>query len=411
MTAAKSAVLDFADSLKIPMVVHPRGPSVTSENINTPFEPASQVRRDNFPELGRPLLSSVTSSTFEPNFINLSASPGTGTLASSSLSPPPLAPPLFATVISSSTPVFVPTSDVSISTLNPFIPHGPLETISITTPYNVPAGAITLGPFTRALTATLLSLSSTSFTPTTTSFTPPPSPWATSIGSLPVASAVDAGNPRPSGSRSTDATLVVALPGSLGAVAAILEGYGLHGTCGENAYEECVWLSVLTSTASPEGTRFPKLFGGCWGSGQLRKKMTAPISAPSEDTMNHEHAVQQSGEMIRRAYLDVESGIQSEYEKAEDTSAMSRHASSARACYGGPPPVPSLPSSMALTSDLSVSRRRQAEDGGVRIAGGRPGADDQADTGSHRTIMAWEYLQRDSARVELPFDFTNIQGI
>ncbi|PSR74045.1 hypothetical protein PHLCEN_2v10168 [Hermanssonia centrifuga] len=47
MTTVKRAVLDFADSLNIPME-RSRDSSVTGENINTPSESSFQVRRDDF---------------------------------------------------------------------------------------------------------------------------------------------------------------------------------------------------------------------------------------------------------------------------------------------------------------------------------------------------------------------------
>ncbi len=164
---------------------------------------------------------------------------------------------------------------------------------------------------------------------------------------------------------------------------------------------------IVTSTASPDGARSAKLFGGegRWGRSLFRGKPTASISAPIEDTLNHEHDIQQSAAMIRRASCDVEDSGQTDPEKHEENSAISRHATSTGACYGGPhsdptdpPPVPSLPSSTvdrsaAMTSEVSVSghpisgrRPRQEEDGGVRIAGGRSGADDQSVGGSLDTL-------------------------
>ncbi|PSR74708.1 hypothetical protein PHLCEN_2v9587 [Hermanssonia centrifuga] len=113
--------------------------------------------------------------------------------------------------------------------------------------------------------------------------------------------------------------------------------------------------------------------------------MSAPISAISEDVLNHEHDVQQSGSMIRRVSWDVKDGRQAESDISEKTSPMSRHASSTMAAYGGPhsdPPSSSsifgcsaaMPSEVAFFGPpISGRRPRQEEDGGVRIAGGRPG--------------------------------------
>ncbi|PSR74704.1 hypothetical protein PHLCEN_2v9632 [Hermanssonia centrifuga] len=159
---------------------------------------------------------------------------------------------------------------------------------------------------------------------------------------------------------------------------------------------------IATSTASPDGSKFSKLFGGegRWGHGLSRGKTAAPISTPSEDTLSYEHDVEQSGPMIWRVSLDVEDSGQTDSEKPEENM-------STRASYGGPhpdppdpPPVPSLSPSVfgrsaAMTSEVSVSgppisgrRPWQEEDGGVHIAGERSGADAQSvgDTGSLHTL-------------------------
>ncbi len=160
---------------------------------------------------------------------------------------------------------------------------------------------------------------------------------------------------------------------------------------------------------SPDCVRCAKLFGGegRWGRGLFKGKTTAALSTPREDTLSHEYGVKQSGPVIRRASFDVESGMPTNSKNPEENSPNSRHTFSTRASYGGshcsdppdPPPVPSLPSSvfgrsaaMTLASKVSIfrsgKRPRQEEDGGVRVAGGRSGADAQSDvdTGSLHTL-------------------------
>ncbi|PSR99179.1 hypothetical protein PHLCEN_2v4182 [Hermanssonia centrifuga] len=193
-------------------------------------------------------------------------------------------------------------------------------------------------------------------------------------------------------------SLVAALLGSLGVIVIILVGLCVIWYLRRKRSQR----TEVTSTASPDGARSAQLFGGegRWGRGLFRGKTTAAISAPSEDTLSHEHDVEQSGPMIRRASLNVEDSGQTDSEKPEENM-------STRASYGGPhpdppdpPPVPSLSPpvfgrSAAMTSEVSAvsgpisgRRPRQEEDGGVRIAGGRSGADDQSigDTGSLHTL-------------------------
>ncbi len=137
---------------------------------------------------------------------------------------------------------------------------------------------------------------------------------------------------------------------------------------------------------APDGTRV-------FGEGHRARGTTSvPRSALGEEPLSQEYDNTEQSDPMQRASWAAVDGLEMESDKAEEVDSTSRRASSVGASYGGPhpepsepPPVPALPSlvfghTTTITTEFLAARtQRQEEDGGVRITGGRPGEDVQAD--------------------------------